>query len=97
LDDRDRPGLLEAIEREILDNPQAGDVIAGTGGVRKLRAKDPHRGKGKRGGHRVLFIDLPEQERTYLLYLYGKDEAEDIDDRQRKEIAALVRALKRER
>jgi hypothetical protein len=38
-----------------MDNPEAGDVIEGTGGLRKLRHGDPRRGKGKRGGLRVIY------------------------------------------
>jgi hypothetical protein len=64
--------LLRSIEDAILENPEAGATVAGTGGVRKLRAPDPSRGKGKRGGLRILYLDLPDRERTYLLYLYGK-------------------------
>ena len=97
LDERGRPGLLEAIEQEILSNPVAGDVIPGTGGVRKLRASDPLRGKGKRGGQRVLFLDLPDRERTFLIYLYGKEESEDINRDQKDQILALVSAIKRGR
>ena len=59
-----------------MKNPEAGALVAGTGGVRKLPAPDPSRQKGKRGGLRVLYLDLPDRERTYLLYLYGKNEAE---------------------
>ena len=46
--------LLLLIEAEILNDPMAGDVVPGSGGVRKLRVADRHRGKGKRGGFRVL-------------------------------------------
>jgi len=97
LDERRRSGLLEEVEQAILENPLVGDVISGTGGVRKFRVTDPLRGKGKRGGHRVLYLDLPDQERTFLLYLYGKDESEDISPEQKKLIAALVGAIKRGR
>jgi hypothetical protein len=97
LDDRDRPGLLEEIERAILENPLAGDVIPGTGGVRKIRVADEGRRKGKRGGHRVLFLDLADRRRTFLLHLYGKDEAENISPEQKKRVLALVNAIKRER
>ena len=38
------------LQLELMDNPTAGAVIEGTGGLRKLRQADPHRGKGKRGG-----------------------------------------------
>lgn len=96
LSERKLEAVLEVIEEEILDNPLAGDVVSGSGGVRKMRVGDPRRGKGKRGGLRVLFLDLPHRGVTYLLYLYGKDEAEDISAAQKKQIAALVRIIKGE-
>ena len=88
--------LLRAIEAIILDNPEAGATIAGTGGVRKLRAADPSRKKGKRGGLRILYLDLPDRERTYLIYAYGKDEAEDITAHEKKIFKAMVASIKGE-
>lgn len=88
--------LLSAIEEEILENPEAGATVAGTGGVRKLRAPDPSRKKGKRGGLRILYLDLPAKQRTYLLYLYGKDEAEDLTSNEKKMFRALVTQIKGE-
>jgi len=86
--------LLRSIEDAILANPEAGATIAGTSGIRKLRAPDPSRGKGKRGGLRILYLDLPDRERTYLLYLYGKDEAEDLTADEKKTFKNLVMQIK---
>ena len=44
-----------AFQVQLMQNPQAGDVIQGTGGLRKVRFKDERRGKGKRGGIRVIY------------------------------------------
>lgn len=88
--------LLRSIEESILKNPDAGVTIAGTGGLRKLRAPDPSRGKGKRGGLRVIYLDLPDRELCYLLYLYGKDEAEDISTEEERIFKALVAQIKGE-
>ena len=44
----------EQLQNELMQNPHAGDVIEGTGGLRRLRQPDPRRGKGKRGGLRVI-------------------------------------------
>ena len=94
LDERCCSNLLELIEGEVLDNPQAGDVIPGSGGVRKLRIADSSRGKGKRGGFRVLFLDLPDRELTYLIYFYGKNESENLSAEQKRQISHLVKILK---
>lgn len=61
--------ILESIEGAILQNPSVGAVIAGTGGVRKFRSEDVARNKGKRGGFRVLYLDLPHVERTHLIFV----------------------------
>jgi hypothetical protein len=85
---------LELIEHAILLNPLSGDVIQGCGGVRKFRIANQNIGKGKRGGLRVLFLDLPQRGITYLLYIYGKGDAEDITTEQKKQIMSLVRIIK---
>jgi hypothetical protein len=94
LEAKNAKALLEQIQAKILDNPEAGDVMPGCGGVRKLRVADPTRRKGTRGGLRVLFLDLPHKDITYLIYVYGKDEAENVstEDKKRiREIATLLR------
>lgn len=88
--------ILSSIESEILKNPKCGDIIQGTGGVRKFRSEDAERGKGKRGGFRVLYLDLPHAERTHLLYLYDKGQADDLSTEGKKVIKALVDEIKGE-
>ncbi len=94
LDSRGGHDLLLRIEEEILKNPEAGAVIAGTGGVRKLRIEDVERKKGKRGGFRVLYLDLPDCQETYLITFYGKDEADDLSPEGKKLISQIVAAIK---
>ena len=96
LAERGGDDLQKIIENELLENPSVGDVVQGTGGVRKFRVSDPLRGKGKRGGLRVLYLDLPGLEKTILIYLYGKDEAEDLSAEQKKLIKSLVKIVKGE-
>jgi hypothetical protein len=96
LDAVGRDDLLRSIEDAILENPEAGATVAGTGGIRKLRAPDASRGKGKRGGLRILYLDLPDRERTYRLYLFGKDEAEDLTASEKKIFKELVAQIKGE-
>ena len=50
----DDEGFRE-LQRTLMQNPEAGDVIESTGGLRKVRQADPRRGKGKRGGLRVIY------------------------------------------
>lgn len=96
LDDAGGVSLLTSIQAEILKFPEAGDILAGLGGVRKLRMADPRRGKGKRSGFRVIYLDLPDRSKTFLLWIYGKNDAEDISPEERKVIRNLVACLKRE-
>ena len=88
--------VLKEIQTEVLKNPEGGRVIQGTGGLRKLRVGDAGRGKGKRGGFRVIYLDLLHIERTHLLVLYDKDEKEDISKDEKKALKALVEQIKRE-
>jgi hypothetical protein len=88
--------VLKEIQLEILKNPEGGRVIQGTGGMRKLRVRDEGRGKGKRGGFRVIYLDLPEVERTHLLALFDKNEKDDISKDEKKSLKALVEQIKKE-
>ena len=85
-----------AIENAILNNPEVGDIVPGTGGVRKFRLGDESRSKGKRGGIRVLFLDLPHVEKTHLLFLLRKGDAGDLTPDEKKVIRELVAILKKE-
>lgn len=85
------------IENLILNRPDAGDIVPGTGGVRKLRISDEAKGKGRRGGIRVLFLDLPHAEVTYLLFLFTKTESADISFTEKRMIRELVLKLKEEK
>jgi len=94
--DRHNADTLRGIQDELLKNLEFGDVIQGTGGIRKLRVAYPQHGKGKRGGFRVIYLDLPEIERTYLLALYDKGEKADISPDEKKILRVLVEKLKKE-
>lgn len=88
--------VLAKVQAEILRNPEAGKVIQGTGGLRKVRIGDEKRGKGKRGGYRAIYLDLPHLERTYLLALYDKNEKSDISSGEKAVLKALVDLIKKE-
>lgn len=72
-------------------HPEAGDVMEGTGGVRKVRwARE---GKGKSGGVRVIYFFYNEGMPLYLLTLYGKNEKGNISAAERNDLAKLVKLL----
>jgi hypothetical protein len=85
---------LPAFERhreEYLGNPEAGDQIAGTGGLRKLRFGDSRRGKGKRGGLRVIYYSWTGGPEFWLFTLYDKDEMDDLTPKQREVLKERVK------
>ncbi|QAX86772.1 toxin [Pseudomonas sp. DTU12.3] len=83
--------------RELQDflqgNTLAGDVMQRTGGFRKLRWADVRRGKGRRGGLRVLYYWLMNDGQFWMFSIYDKDELENLTAEQEK---ALKRAIDRE-
>ena len=88
LDDEGFRGLQQAM----LKNPEAGDVIEGTGGLRKLRHGDPRRGKGKRGGLRVIYYWWDGGRQFWLYTLYDKDEMENLSADEKTELRGLLKA-----
>ena len=78
----------------LLAAPTAGQVMQSCGGLRKIRWADPRRGKGKRGGLRIIYLFVPEAERIYMFDVYDKDEAEDLTPDQRRVLALEADKLK---
>ena len=68
--------------------------MPGCGGLRKIRIADPKRGKGKRGGARVIYLYVPEAKWFFMLDIYGKDEQDDLSPAQKKTLAQLINELK---
>jgi mRNA-degrading endonuclease RelE of RelBE toxin-antitoxin system len=73
-------------------NPDAGDVMPGTGGFRKLRWGDRRRGKGKRGGLRVIYYYLEADDQIWLMAVYDKDEMADLSPAEKRLLKAAVDA-----
>lgn len=72
------------LQNELMKNPEAGDVIQGTGGLRKVRYGDERRGKGKRGGLRIIYFWKDADDQFWLFTVYDKDQADDLTPDQRK-------------
>jgi len=79
---------------ELAANPEKGQFIQGTGGLRKARIAS--RGKGKRGGARVIYLYLETPRVVYLVYAYDKGEADDLSAAEKKELRAIAEAIKQE-
>jgi hypothetical protein len=82
---------FNSFKKELIEKPDSGDLITGTGGVRKTRLKSA--AKGKSGGFRVCYY-LAEKEELYLLLIYPKNEKEDLTMQEKKELKKLVNILK---
>jgi len=86
------------LQNSLMANPEAGDVIEGTGGLRKLRQADPRRGKGKRGGLRVIYYWWDGKRQFWLFTLYDKDEMDDLSAKEKKALKDMLkRALETRR
>ncbi len=92
----ERAGFRDEERQELIwflaDNPETGDVIPGTGGLRKLRWRG--KGKGKRGGYRVIYYFFNESAPIYLLAVYPKNERIDLTSQQRARLSTLAKELK---
>jgi mRNA-degrading endonuclease RelE of RelBE toxin-antitoxin system len=64
------------LQKVLMDNPETGNIIPGSGGLRKVRWRAP--GRGKRGGYRVIYYARLEQGVILMLTMYPKNVAENI-------------------
>ena len=87
LDDEGFRGL----QQSLLKNPEAGDVIECAGGLRKLRHGDQRRGKGKRGGLRVIYYWWDGGRQFWLFTLYDKDEMENLSADEKKVLKGMLK------
>jgi len=83
---------IEAVADYLIDHPQAGDVIPGSCGARKLRwaAKS----KGKRSGVRIIYVYVVIAARIYLLRCYAKNVMTDLTGDEKKELRQIAAHLK---
>ncbi|HEX5870579.1 MAG TPA: type II toxin-antitoxin system RelE/ParE family toxin [Longimicrobium sp.] len=95
--ERTRKGVLtdaemKAVEDELLANPRAGVVMVNTGGVRKVRAAQQHRGKS--GSARVAYLYVEEQATVYFIIAFPKNVQGNLTDAQKKQVRGLVAQIR---
>jgi mRNA-degrading endonuclease RelE of RelBE toxin-antitoxin system len=76
------------LQNLLMEHPDLGAVIPATKGLRKLRFAES--GKGKRGGGRLIYYWLVNNEVLYMVYTYRKSEAEDLTKTQLKQLSKQV-------
>ena len=80
------------LQRALMENPELGDVMPGTGGFRKVRLEDARRCKGKRGGLRIIYYYLSTDHQIWFFTLYDKDEAADLTAEEKQVLKKAIQA-----
>lgn len=80
------------LQHFLAERPEAGDVMPGTGGFRKIRWGDERRGKGRRGGLRIIYYWLAGDQQIWLFTLFGKNEAADLTPAEKRQLRTAIDA-----
>lgn len=83
---------VDSVITMIADNPTCGDVVKGTGGIRKVRFAIG--GRGKRGGVRVVYYFYNEYVPVFLLTVFAKNERSDLTQAEKRTLAKLVKKIR---
>jgi len=78
------------LQEFLMEQPDAGDPIQGTGGLRKLRWSSENKGKGKRGGVRVIYYWKVAEDQIYFFTLYAKNEMTDLSDDEKNALKKML-------
>ena len=84
---------LKALQEDLIINPASGDLMQGTGGLRKLRIA--FEGKGKSGSGRVCYVDFAVFDKIYLITAYPKSEKDNLSKSERNAIANMIAQLEK--
>lgn len=80
------------LQNFLMNNPLSGDVIQGTGGLRKLRWQLNN--TGKRGGMRVIYLFLDKKQHCHFLTMYAKNTVSDLTTKEKKLLKQIVEDIK---
>jgi hypothetical protein len=81
------------LQSVLIENPKAGAVIQGSGGLRKIRWRLA--GQGKRGGVRVIYYGTTGRNEIYMLYVYSKNVCSDLTRDQLRQLRQAVREFEK--
>lgn len=83
------------LEMIILNNPKVGEVIQGTGGLRKLRFSKENSNKGKSGSFRIFYLDLEGRNYIVLMAILKKNEDENLSKVDRNFLKSRINDMKK--
>ncbi len=83
---------IEALAGYLIEHPDAGDLIPGSRGVRKLRWAA--KGKGRRGGARIIYLYVVIAAQIYLIRCYSKSVKKDLTADEKKQLRQIAAQLK---
>ena len=84
---------LKSLQEELTINPNKGDLMQGTGGLRKIRVAFD--GRGKSSSARACYVDFAVYEKIYLITAYTKNDKDNLTKEERNEVKQLVELLKK--
>lgn len=90
------PEILEAIQAELVEDPERWPMIRGLHGARKGRVADPKSARGKSGSFRYIYLYLSHVGRIHLLFLFAKNEQSDLTPAQAKAFGKVIAMIKEE-
>jgi len=90
------PDTLEALQAELVENPERWPVVRGLHGARKGRVADPKSGRGKSGSFRYIYPCLTRAERIHLIFLFAKNEQSNLTPAQTEALGRVIASIKRE-
>ncbi len=76
------------LQTSLVLQPDAGNIIRQSGGIRKLRWSVS--GRGKRGGIRIIYYYVKDNEKIFLLYAYSKNETDDLTSKQINILKSII-------
>ena len=83
---------LAELQQFLLKNPEAGDIMVGTGGLKKIRFA--FQGRGKSGSSRVCYVDFATFAKTYLIQVFSKEEQSNLTDAEKNAVKKVIGILK---
>ncbi|MFA6664404.1 MAG: type II toxin-antitoxin system RelE/ParE family toxin [Lachnospiraceae bacterium] len=85
---------LVELQNILLNDPGTGNIMEGTGGLRKMRFA--FKGKGKSGSARVCYVDFAAFEKIYLLQVFSKDEKANLSKEEKNSVKKMIGILREE-